>query len=102
MKKNIQAPLTDEYLQSLREIKKAETTPFFYTRLKARMGKQIPVAGWSFPLKPLWLVSMLILFLFINTFFLVTHVKQSQEASDKNTSIQNFASGYDLSVSTSF
>lgn len=102
MKKNIPTPLTDQYLDSLQQIKEAETDPFFYTRLKARMEKQMQETDWSLPLKPVWLVSMLILFLFINTFFLVTEVKQNKETSGQNTSLQNFASGYDLSVSTSF
>ena len=102
MKKNIPTPLADEYLENLQPIKDAETDPFFYTRLKARMEKQLPDPGWSFPLKPVWLVSMLVLFLFINTFFLVTQVKQSKETIEQNTSLQNFASGYDLSVSSSF
>ena len=102
MKKNIPTPLADQYLDSLQQITEAETDPFFYTRLKARMEKSIPASDWSFPLKPVWLVSMLILFLFVNTFFLVTEVKQNKETPGKNTSLQNFASGYDLSVSSSF
>ena len=99
MKKNIPTPLADEYMQSLDQIKAAETNPFFYTRLKARMENKTD--NWSFPLKPVWLVSMLVLFLFINAFFLVTQVKQTTE-TPQSTSLQNFASGYDLSVSTSF
>ena len=102
MKKNIPTPLADQYLESLQQISAAETDPFFYTRLKAKMEKQVQDPGWSFPLKPVWLVSMLVLFLFINTFFLVTQVKQSKEVSGQNTSLQNFATSYDLSVSTSF
>jgi hypothetical protein len=102
MKKNIPTPLAEEYLNSVQQIKEAETDPFFYTRLKARMEKQHSSSGWNFPLKPVWLVSMLILFLFVNTVFLVTQVKQTKETAGQSTSLQNFASGYDLSVSTSF
>jgi len=102
MKKNIPTPLADQYLDSLQQIKEAETDPFFYTRLKGRMERNILASDWSFALKPVWLVSLLILFLFINTFFLVTEVKQNKETSGQNTTLQNFASGYDLSVSTSF
>ena len=89
MKKNIPTPLTDEYLQSLTQIKEAETDPFFYTRLKARMEKRD--AGWSFPLKAVWLVSLLLIFLFINAFLLVTQVKQNTE--QQSTTFQNFATG---------
>ncbi|HUS02244.1 MAG TPA: hypothetical protein VMY77_10980 [Chitinophagaceae bacterium] len=102
MKKNIPTPLADQYLDNLQDIKEAETDPFFYTRLKARMEKGISTSGWSFPLKPVWLVSMLVLFLFINTVFLVVQVNQSKQTNEQSTSLQNFASGYDLSVSTSF
>lgn len=100
MKKNIPTPLTDEYLQSLQQMQEAETDPFFYTRLKARMEKN--AQGWSLPLKSAWLVSLLAVFLFINAFFLVSQVKQNKETSSQDTSLQTFATGYDLSVSTSF
>lgn len=102
MKKNIPTPLADEYLENPQQIKEAETDPFFYTRLKARMEKKLSDSGRSFPLNPVWLVSMLVVFLFINTFFLVTQVKQTRETVEQNTSLQNFAIGYDLSVSSLF
>ena len=101
-KKFTNTPLADEYLESLNGMQQAETNPFFYTRLKARMEKENSSGGWSFPLKPVWLVSMLVLVLFINAFFLVTQVKQNKETTVQSTSLQGFASGYDLSVSTSF
>jgi hypothetical protein len=101
-KKFTNTPLTDQYLESLNGMKEAEADPFFYTRLKARMEKETADAGWSFPLKPAWLVSLLVIFLFINAFFLVTQVKQNRVVRSQDTSLQNFASGYDLSVSTSF
>ena len=100
MKKNIPTSLVDEYLQSLAGIKEAETDPFFYTRLKARMEKERSTE-WKLPLQPAWLVSILALFVFINSFFLVTG-RQSRETSSQSTSLQNFASGYDLSVSTPY
>jgi len=101
MKKNIPTPLTDDFLESLREIREAETDPFFYTRLTARMQKQED-AEWRLPLKPAWLVSMLAVFLFINSFFLLPRVLQDKTQASPGNSLQNFASGYDLSVSTPF
>src|SRR6266480_4572623 len=100
MKENIPTPFTDEYLKSLDQMKEAETNPFFYTRLKARM--ETKANAWNFPLKPVWLLSLLALCLFINAFFLVTQIKQNKGTSSQKTSLQNFASGYDLTVSTSF
>ena len=102
MNKNILTPLTDEYLQSLNNIKEAETDPFFYTRLKARIDTEMGLARNFFILKPLWMVSILAVLLVINGFFLATQVKQIKETSSQSTSIQNFATGYDLFLSTSF
>jgi hypothetical protein len=101
-KKFTNTHLADQYLESLNGMRQAEVDPFFYTRLKARMEKETADQGWSFPLKPAWLVSLLVIFLFINAFFLATQVKQNKAASSQETTLQNFASGYDLSISTSF
>ena len=101
MKKNIPTPLVDEYLQSLQGINEAQTDPYFYTRLKARMEKENFLEG-KLPLQPALLVSILSLFVFINSFFLVTESKRGSDTSSQNTSLQNFASGYDLSVSTPY
>lgn len=101
MKKNIPTPLVDEYLQSLQGIKEIETDPFFYTRLKARMERET-AAELKVPLKPVWLVTILTFFVFINSFFLVKEMKQGLETSSQGTSMQNFASSYDLSVSTPY
>lgn len=101
MKKNLRTPLVDEYLQSLENIRGAETDPFFYTRLKARMERKTgnePATA----LQPVWLVSLLTLFLFINSFFLITQTGRNKETTPQASSLQTFASGYDLSVSSPF
>ena len=102
MKKKLHTPLADEYLESVQPIQEAETDPFFYTRLKARMENEVAGSGWRLPLKPAWILSLLLVFLFINAFVLVNQFKQKTETSTQNNSLQNFASGYDLNVSTSF
>jgi hypothetical protein len=101
MKKNIPTPLTEDFLESLHDMKQAETDPFFYTRLRARMEKR-EETEWRFPLKPVWLVSMLAIFLFINSFFLLPRVLQNRTEASAGNTLQNFASDYDLSVSTPF
>jgi hypothetical protein len=101
-------PLVDEHLQSLKGMQEAGTDDFFYTRLKARMlarqaggqREQTP-QGWSFPLKPVWLVGTLVLLLAVNGFML----SQQYKAKDKTTaasasSLQNFAISYDQSISS--
>lgn len=94
--------LTDEYLESLNGMREAETPPFFYTRLKARMEKENEKQGWNFSVKPVWLVTILAFFFLINSFLLVTFLHQDKESFSQNTTLQSFASGYGLSVSSSF
>ena len=99
MKKSSGTPLADEYLQSIEGVKEAETAPYFYTRLKARMEKE-DRGAFRLPAKLVWLVSMLVVFLFINGVVLFKEVKEKPASG--NASIQNFANGYGLSVSSSF
>lgn len=101
MKKNIPNTLADELLLSIGEIQEAQTDLFFYTRLKARMEKENE-QSISLSLKPVWLVSLLGAVLFINTFFLVQQDKEKPAATTESSALQNFATNYDLTVSTSF
>lgn len=101
-KKYTNTPLVDEHLEALKGMEEAATDEFFYTRLKARMQNDLMKDSWGFPLKPSWLLGLLVLFLFTNSLFLVTNIKESKQSSSQNASLQNFASGYNLSVSTPF
>jgi len=101
MKKNRPTPLADEYINSLQGIQQVETDPFFYTRLKARMEKDINTDR-GFSLKPAWLVSLLAIFVVINSYFLITQAQFSKETSSQSTPLQKFATEYDLSVSTPY
>jgi len=103
-------PLVDEHLQSIRGMQEMPTDDFFYTRLKARMlarqtggEKEKSQPGWSFPLKPVWVVSTLALLLVVNGFMLL---QQSKTKETKSTtvasSLQNFAESYDQSISSSY
>ena len=94
--------LADQYLESLSGMQEAETPPFFYTRLKARMENESKTRGWNFSLKPVWLVTMLTIFLLLNSFLLIEFLHQDNGSFSQNTSLQNFASNYGLSVSSSF
>ena len=99
--RNKPTPLTDEFLQSVQGIRQAETDPFFYTRLKARMEKR-QEESISLALKPAWLLSLLAIFLFINTFFLMQQSKQKATTTSRDTALQNFAGSYDLTIFNSF
>ena len=101
MKKTTTA-LVDEHLQSMQGMKEVGTDDFFYTRLKARMEKDIPVQGWSFPLKPVWLVSALTVLLAVNGFMLAQQFNPKSSATGTSSSLQNFAQSYDQTISSSY
>lgn len=105
MKKN-STPLVDEHLESLKGMELAEAGDFFYTRLKARMladkeGNREQL--WRFPLRPVWIVSTLVLLLGINGFMLTQQVR-NKNISSKSTgsSVQGFAEAYDQTINTSY
>ena len=101
-------PLVNEHLQSMQGMQEVGTDDFFYTRLKARMlarqsggEKENSRQGWSFPLKPVWIVGTLALLLTVNGFMLSQQFKTKEIKSTASTSsLQNFAQSYDQSISS--
>jgi hypothetical protein len=101
--KKFSTPLVDEHLQSFQGIQETGTDDFFYTRLKARMEKDKPQQGWSFPLKPVWIVGTLALLLAVNSLMLSQQFKTKQNKSTASaSSLQNFAESYDQAISSSY
>jgi len=98
MKRNIHTPLTDEYLMSIEGMKEAEASPFFYTKLKARMEKKTEEKVWIFQLKPAYIITMLIVFLSINCVVVINQV-QSKKAETTSSALKSFANSYNLTVS---
>jgi hypothetical protein len=94
-------PLVDEHLQAFAGMQETGTDDFFYTRLKARMENR-PQAGWNLPLKPVWIVGTLALFLAINSFMLVQQFKTNKHSITSSASLQNFARSYDQDISSSY
>ena len=101
MKKNFTA-LVDEHLQSLQGMQEAGTDDFFYTRLKARMEKDKAQQGWSFPLKPAWVVGSLVLLLAVNGFMLSQKLKAGKTQKTTSSSLQSFAESYDQTIVSSY
>jgi hypothetical protein len=100
MKKNpLPSPLLDEYIESVNGMQEAETDPFFYSRLSARMEKQ---EGWTFPLKPAWIVTGLALLLVLNGCMVMNRVKATQQNTVATTPLQNFAAAYDLTIQSTY
>lgn len=92
-------PWVDDHLQALQGMQEAETDPFFYTRLKARMEKQ-EQPGWVFPLKPVWLIAPLLLLLAVNGWVLVQRSKDREATATTTATLQQFAASYNLQVSS--
>ena len=100
-------PLVDQHLQSIQGMQEAGTDDFFYIRLKAKMlarqsggEKENSQPGWSFPLKPVWIVGTLALLLAVNGFMLSQQFKTKSTSSA--ASLQRFAESYDQSFSSSY
>lgn len=106
MEKN-STPLVDEHLQSMQGIQEVGTDDFFYTRLKAKMlasqsggEKENSQPGWSFLLKPVWVVGTLALLLVVNGFMLSQQFRT--KATTSTSSLQRFAESYDQTISSSY
>lgn len=96
-------PLVDEHLQSMLDMQEVGTDDFFYTRLKAKMEKERPQQGWSFPLKPVWVISTLVLLLAVNGIMVALQFKEKKPATTASaTSLQGFAESYDQTISSSY
>lgn len=92
-----ETPITDDYLKSLNNINEAETKDFFYARTKQRLVNEQEQKEWIFPLKPIWMISMLAFLLIVNTLILTQ--KNVNKQHIKAASIENFAIAYDQNIS---
>lgn len=99
MKKN-STLLVDDHLQSLAGMQEAGTDDFFYHRLKARIESDEQLQGWSLPLKPVWIVSTLLLLLVVNGFMLSQQSKTKNATIASSPSLKNFAESYDQTISS--
>lgn len=103
-------PLVDEHLQSLTGMQEAETDAFFYTRLKARMDTRHEVSadkvqqgGWSFRLKPVWVIGGLALLLVMNGFMLLEQSGKNESGkTSSSTPLQSFAESFDQTITYSY
>ena len=100
--KNNFTPLADGYLEIGSQEQSLGPDEFFYTRLKARMDREINTERYSrFNLRPAILLVALTVLLCVNSFLLVNH-DQTKNNISEGSSIETFASSYDLTVSTPY
>ncbi len=99
MKKEINTPLLDEILEDIGTFRDPETSDFFYTRLKAKMEEPSP-AGWSLPLKPVWIIGIFLVLLGLNSFMLVKQFQSAKTTTTESTGVSDVANIYDLKISS--
>ena len=99
----------DEIINSLKGMGRAETPSFFYTRLMARIEKEVNPPSWIEQIigvltQPVFVIVTLSFFVLLNVAAVTSMLKGKQQTSvsDSSTgaSLQSFAQEYDLSVST--
>jgi hypothetical protein len=98
--KNINSTLLDEHLQSLVGIQEVGTDAFFYTRLKARMERELLKDNWNFPLKPIWIIGTMAFFLAINIFMFSQRVTTKENNRTSASTIESFAEAYDQKITS--
>ncbi len=88
---------TDEVLNSLDGIQRATTPDFFYTRLKARMEKDMePAAPKSWIFRPVYAVAALLLVLIINAAVIFKNSETKSGSNPEIESLQSIAAEYNL------
>ncbi|MES2773365.1 MAG: hypothetical protein V4722_04230 [Bacteroidota bacterium] len=104
MKKHVSEQEIEDTLNSLDGLQRAEATPFFYTRLKARMEKELGakgIAGIAW-LRPSLAFSVLALFVALNVVTIINKksAPKSRVVTTNTTVTEQVAQDYDLSIST--
>jgi hypothetical protein len=91
--KNINDQQFEQDLNIISNLKEVSAPDFFYTRLKARMEKEAKLEQFEGPLKPIAVICILTLFLFINS--LIMEKGSTVIHSSSNQDIEAFAASYD-------
>ena len=87
----------EEILNSLDGIKRAPAPDFFYTRLKARMEKDIlPAPVRSRILRPVYAVAALVVVLLVNAAVILKNNSGDIVSANENESLQSIAAEYNL------
>ncbi len=94
----------EESLSSLDGVQRAAAPDFFYTRLSARMEKELTTPTWIPFGKPVWLIATLLVFLVLNTMMIKQTKLSKSSGSDANSgsSLQSFATEYELSNTVNY
>ena len=95
---------TERILNSLDALEKATAPDFFYTRLKGKMQREMePVKKPSFLLRPVFITTVLSIFLVVNVFSLVEigkTPKQNATIQSGSATIESFATAYNMNTAS--
>ncbi len=91
--RNINDEQFEQDLNIVSNLNEVSAPDFFYTRLKARMEKEAKLEQFEGPLKPIAVICILTLFLFINS--LIMEKESTVVQSSSNQDIEAFAASYD-------
>ncbi|OYU54932.1 MAG: hypothetical protein CFE25_13230 [Chitinophagaceae bacterium BSSC1] len=94
----------EESLSSLDGVQRAAAPDFFYTRLTARMEKELTTPAWIPFGKPVWLIATLMVCLVMNALMITQskHNKTSTTTTNTSSSLQSFAAEYELSSTVNY
>ena len=95
--KNINDQEFEQDLNIISNLNEVSAPDFFYTRLKARMEKEIKSEQIGGSLNPIVVICILTLFLFINS--LIMEKETTVVHSSSNQDIEAFAASYDQIIS---
>jgi hypothetical protein len=89
----------EEILSSLDGVKRASPPDFFYTRLKAKMEKElVPVAGRRRILYPAYALTALVVILLVNAAVIFTRGDRNNDTASVNEgeTLQSIAAEYNI------
>lgn len=93
----------DNILNAFDGMQPAETPPFFYTRLQAKMEKKTSGNGvLSLLTNPVFAIATVLLFLVVNGYILFQQNNQPQILGNQKVSVADFAADYQLSTTTAY
>jgi hypothetical protein len=93
----------EKIVESMNSISRAEISPFFYTRLQAKIDNASPpaVSVWQVMMKPAVSLATLSLLLILNIAAIRYYTKASKQPVSETTSpIQKFADEYGLGTNS--
>lgn len=85
----------DYYLNSLDQVKRASAPAYFYTRLRARMEKDVQEPAGNFQLRPALTLLVMMLLLLVNSFLVLNPTPQSTLAdTTEKEELQHWTNEY--------